>query len=285
MTGPRRLIPLALLALTLMAPATTRASAASTGPAYHAETKSTNGYRIVVDARASTLALGVIRYERSRRAGASTFYIARAKTHGGRIIARIGDLGSVSMAFHPSGSQRVERADCDSSATRSRPGTFVGSLHFLGEGGYVKLSAHRLRGTELRRGPECKLSVASRIEGRAKIVRLVAGFRNGLDATYFYAHTLASGGSLYEVEAETGGKDYAVERFAYAYAPGSTFLTDNSLSSTDLTPPFPFSGTGSLRRAADGAPLWTGSLAVSFPGAADFPLTGPPFKVQLTRSW
>lgn len=285
MTGLRRLLPVAALALALMAPAAAQASATSRELLYSFETHSANGYRIVVEATASTLALGVIHNERGRRAGESTYYIARASTRGGRITSRIGSLGSVSMTFHPTGAERVERANCRSTFTRSRPGTFVGSLRFLGEGGYVKLNAHRLRGAARRRGPECNPSAARRLEGGAKVDRLYASFRNGLDATYFYANTLASGGSFYEVEADTGGSEYGVERFAYAFAPGSTFATDRSLSSANLTPPYPFSGTGSFQRAADGAALWSGSLAVSFPGEADVPLTGPPFKVFLTRSW
>lgn len=283
--GARRLIPVAALALALMGPTVAQASAASAGPEYRFETRSANGYRIVVSARASTLVLGVIHNERARRAGAATYYVARAHTHGGRITARIGSLGSVSMAFRPTGDERVEQSNCYFSMTRSRPGTFVGSLSFLGEGGYVKLSAHRLQGVELHRGPECNPSAATRIEAKAKVTHLYAGFRDGLDATYFYARTSVSGRSRYEVEAETGGSEYAVERFAYAYAPGRTFATDDSLSFANLTPPYPFSGTGSLQRAANGAPTWTGSLAVSFPGAEDVLLTGPPFKVQLTRSW
>jgi hypothetical protein len=285
MTGARRLVPVVALALALIAPAAARASAASHELLYRFETRSANGYRIVVSAHVSTLVLGVIRNERARRAEVATYYVARAKTHDGRISSRIGSLGSVSMAFHPTGAERVEQANCRSSLTRSRPGTFVGSLRFLGEGGYVKLDARRLRGVELRRGPECNPSAASRIEAKEKIDRLYAGFRDGLDATYFYAQKPASGGSLYEAEVDTGGSEYAVQRFAYAYAPASTFATDDSLSFAELTPPYPFSGTGSVQRAADGAPAWSGSLAVSFPGAAEVPLTGPPFKAQLTRSW
>lgn len=72
---------------------------------------------------------------------------------------------------------------------------------------------------------------------------------------------------------------------AYAYAPASAFATDDSLSFADITPPYPFSGTGSIQRTPDGAPIWTGSLAVSAPGATNLPLTGPLFKTQLTRSW
>ncbi|MGN6558008.1 MAG: hypothetical protein ACTHLH_08375 [Solirubrobacterales bacterium] len=285
MTRARRLIPLAALALVLAAPALVQASSASAQPKYRFETRSANGYRIFVTARGSTLVLGVMRNERARRAGTATYYLTRVGTHGGRITARIGSLGSVSMTFHPTGAERVEQSNCNSSMTLSRPGTFIGSLHFLGEGGYVTLSAHRLQGVELRPGPECNLSAANRIEAKGKIDRLYANFRTGLDATYFYARTLASGGSLYEVEADMGGSEYAVQRYAYVYAPAGTFATDDSLSFANVTPPYPFSGTGSLQRAADGAPTWTGSLAVSFPGASDVPLTGPPFRALLTRSW
>jgi hypothetical protein len=284
MTRARGLIPIAALVLALAAPAVAGASSGSVRPTYRFETSSANGYRIVVDARGSTLVLGVID-ERAHRAGSSTYYVARARTRGGKVSARIGSLGSVSLTFHPTAAERVELGNCRSSMTRSRPGAFVGSLRFLGEGGYVKLDAHRLRGLEIRRGPKCNPSAATRVEPRAKIVHLFAGYRNGLDATYLFARTLASGGSFYEVEADTGGSEYGVRRVAYAYAPAATFATDDSLGFAAVTPPYPFSGVGSVQRAADGAPLWTGSLAVSFPGAADVPLTGPPFRVQLTRSW
>ncbi|MGN6586691.1 MAG: hypothetical protein ACTHKT_04350 [Solirubrobacterales bacterium] len=285
MTRAMRLIPIAALALALAVPAGAQASSGSARPEYRLETRSANGYRIFVTARRSTLILGVTRDERARRAGVATYYLARVSTHGGRITSRIGSLGRVSMTFHPTGAERVEQSNCSSSMTLSRPGTFTGSLHFLGEGGYVQLNAHRLRGVELRPGPECHLSAAGRIEAKGKVDHLYANFRTGLDATYFYARTLASGGSLYEVEADTGGSEYAVRRYAYAYAPADTFATDDSLSFANVTPPHPFSGTGSLQRAGDGAPAWTGSLAVSFPGAGDVPLTGPPFRVLLTRSW
>jgi hypothetical protein len=150
----------------------------------------------------------------------------------------------------------------------------------------VKIDAHRLHGLEARHGPRCESSPAApRPEGKAKTLHLAAGFRAGLDATYFDARTLPSGGSLFEVESETGGREYAVQQFAFARAQARAFVTDDSLSFAKLTPPYPFSGTGSLERAADGAPVWTGSLAVSFPGTDNVPLTGPPFKVQLTREW
>ncbi|MGN6256314.1 MAG: hypothetical protein ACTHN3_00990 [Solirubrobacterales bacterium] len=285
MSGMRRLLLLAFLLLMLMAPLTARASAGES-PNYRFETRSANGYRVIVIARTSTLQLGIVHNENARRAGTATYYLARAETRGGKIRSRIGSLGTISMNFHPTGPQRMDQHYCGSPMTRSRPGTFVGTLRFRGEGGYVALNFHRLRGVELHRGPECNPAGARPLEEKGRFAHLYAHFRRGLDATYFNAFTLPSGGAFYYAYTEAGGDEYAVEHEAFvALAPESTFATDDSLSFANLTPPYPFSGTGTLQRTADGAPLWTGSLTASFPGAPNFPLTGPPFKVRLTRSW
>lgn len=274
---------LAAVALALLLPATAQANGSRT-PTYRFSTRA-EGYRIVVSARASTLFLGVIRNERSHRSGAATWYIARADTRGGKVTSKIGKLGIVSMTFRPSGPERLYQHGCYSRLTRARPGSFVGTLRFRGEGGYVTLNARRLRGFELSRGDPCNPAGARSLEERGKFERLTARWRSGVDAAELWAFAPASGDSYYSAYTASGGTGYAVERDAYAIAPARTFATDESLSFADLTPPYPFSGTGSLRRAADGAPRWTGSLAVDFPGAPDFPLTGPIFKTRLTRSW
>jgi hypothetical protein len=285
MTGARRLI-LTALVLALALPAAAQARTDSPGPTYRVETRSANGYHVVVIANTATLTLEVVRNEQAKHSGAATNYFARATTKGGTINSRIGGLGEVHLTFHPSGNERVQRRNCFSPLTRHRLGTFTGSFRFTGEGDYVKIDAHRLHGAEHLLGPRCNSPFAgSHPDAKRKTVHLFAGFRSGLDATYFDAWTLSSGGSFYEADSETGGSEYAVQRFAYAYAPASTFATDDSLSFAELTPPYPFSGTGSIERAADGAPAWTGSLAVSYPGAEDVPLTGPPFKARLTREW
>lgn len=279
-----RLPYLALLILMPLGLPAAQANAAQ-GPQYRFGTRA-NGYRVVVIARGATLELGVIHNARARRAGTATYYVARAQTHGGRISSRIGSLGTISMTFHPTGPERLDQRRCDSSMTRSRPGTFVGTLRFRGEGGYVELRSHRLRGVESHRGPGCNPAGARALEEKGRFDYLYAHFRSGVEATYFNAYTLPSGGSFYFAYTEAGGDEYAVDHEAFvSLAPESTFATDDSLSFAKVTPPFPFSGTGSFQRAADGAPLWTGSLTVSAPGAPAIPLTGPPFKVRLTKSW
>lgn len=274
---------LAALVLALLVPTAAHASSGAT-PTYRFSTRA-DGYRIVVIARASTLFLGVLHNERARRTGAATYYIARADTRGGKVASKIGDLGSISMGFRPSGPERLDQRHCDSRLTLARPGSFVGTLHFRGEDGYVTLNARRLQGVELNHGDPCNPAGAHRLEERGKFERLTARWRRGVDAAELWAFAPSSGGSYYYAQAGSGGTGYAVEREAYAAAPASAFATDDSLSFADLTPPYPFSGTGSLRRALDGAPRWTGSLAVDFPGDPSFPLTGPLFKTRLTRSW
>jgi hypothetical protein len=115
MSAARRLIITALV-LALSLPAAAQARAASPGPAYRIETRSTNGYKVLVIAQASTLTLGVLHYKKAE--GAATYYLARANTSGGKIRSRIGNLGEVSLTFHPGGSERVRRRNCFSRLTR-----------------------------------------------------------------------------------------------------------------------------------------------------------------------
>lgn len=77
----------------------------------------------------------------------------------------------------------------------------------------------------------------------------------------------------------------ALVRLATAVGSPADLLASDSLSTATVTPPTPFSGEGSFRHADDGTKSWTGSLAVSFPGAPDVPLTGPVFEVGLRRGF
>ncbi len=108
--------------------------------------------------------------------------------------------------------------------------------------------------------------------------------RSGLTAVLFGASERGGkAGYLAEIEQTVGS--LGVFRGVFVHASPATFAFDNALSSAGVTPPPPFSGSGSFQRAPTGAKSWTGSLAVSFPGAPNVPLTDPRFKTQLTRSW
>lgn len=251
-----------------------------------------NGYRISVEGHRSTVSLSVIRSRHARHAGASTTYLARAILDTRRIRASFGALGGVSMHFEPSGQvvhARPERGCSGIDRASTHLGVFIGSLRFRGEGGYVSVNIHRAKG-ELSSPPQrhCAGSDGTSGEGevrpRAKRTLLGAGYRRGLGAVYFGASTRANKARYYAV-AEQGEGQIGIYRVAYATASPLTFATDGALSFASLSPPYPFSGTGSLQRDQNGSRTWTGSLAVSFPGDPNVALDGPEFRTRLTRSW
>jgi hypothetical protein len=254
-----------------------------------------DGYRIRVEGHRTTISLSVSHSERVRNAEASTIYFARARLGDNRIRASFGPLGSVAMRFRPSGRiiHAASEADCKGAQRTVHLGTFIGTLFFRGEGGYVSTRIHRAKGRLINPGsPHCAtpaFATSPKYEGgdhqRGKLTSLSAGFKLGLSAVYFTASTGRAPKAHYLAIAEQGAGQIAIYHAAYAEASPLTFATDSALSFASLTPPPPFSGTGSLQRDAEGVRTWTGSLAVSFPGDPDVLLTGSQFKTELTRSW
>lgn len=252
-----------------------------------------HGYRISVEAWDSTAILDVSRHHR-RHAGAFTDYYARARLRGNRIEAGFGSLGAISMRFEPSG--RVSRGPPQRGCrgpdrTTTRLGVFVGSFRFRGEDGYVSADVKRVKGDLLSpRFLECASPaipshhLSHHPTKPVSITLLEAGFRQGVDAVHFYADRGRDHSARYEVFTEHSEGQLAIGRFAFAIASPLTFATDDALSFASVSPPAPFSGTGSLERNPDGSRTWSGSLAASFPGAPDVPLTGSQFKTQLARN-
>lgn len=77
----------------------------------------------------------------------------------------------------------------------------------------------------------------------------------------------------------------AVVRLAATIGSPADLLASDSLAAAIVIPPAPFNGEASFRHLDDGTKIWAGSLAVSFPGAPDVPLTGPQFEIGLSRGF
>lgn len=80
----------------------------------------------------------------------------------------------------------------------------------------------------------------------------------------------------------------AIFRWAETRIPRSDFIFNNSLSAATVSPPAPFSGTGSFQHGANphganGLNAWMGSLSVSLPGLGAVSLAGSNFKSRLER--
>jgi hypothetical protein len=254
-----------------------------------------HGYRIAVEGRGSTAVIQVSR----RHVAAATAYIARAKVSATGIRADFAGFGRVAVRFHPSGraAASASRGGCKGpDHFTSRRGFFRGRVDFDGEGGYTSAHVRRARGTVTSplalncSGPPHTLpprSGGSLRGGRrhARVAYLQAESKSALGGTSLIAADIRGSKALYFATAEKSEGQVAVSRIAFVLASPLTFAFDNSLSAAGLTPPAPFSGTATFQHNPDGSKSWTGSLAVSFPGAEDVPLTGPQFTTRLTGSW
>lgn len=266
------------------------AVAAEGGHEMQIDLRSHDGYQVDLSASQTTAILRVTDRKKIGYAETSTDYLTRAVVRGDTVKADFGELGRVSMRFIPSGA--TPSSFCVGSRRRlvRRNGLYVGSLRFRGEYGYVSVDVQRAGGILLTRvaDPHCK---AQRPEARRtpshhpKLTSLYAVHRRGIQSTQFWAETNRRGRVDYEATVESGGEQMATYREAYVEASPLTFATDRALSFLSISPPFPYSGTGLVQRNPDGSRSWSGSLAVSFPGDPDVPLTGPEYQTKFTRQW
>lgn len=291
---PRAILGFALAAAILLAvPAT---ALAGNGFDLKFQLTTSNGYKMTIAGYDATAVITAAKPGRSHDRAWST-YIARGKVSPTAIDASFEALGSVDMRFHPSGGATYGKRHkhcIGADRYTIQPGVFVGSVNFRGEGGYTSAKAHRVKGKVVTpRVLKCLDSFFEEFERirhhkppakKPKVTRLSAFMRSGLTAVLFGASERGGkAGYLAEIEQTVGS--LGVFRGAFVHASPATFAFDNALGSAGVTPPPPFSGSGSFQRTPTGAKSWTGSLAVSFPGAPNVPLTDPRFKTQLTRSW
>lgn len=289
--GLRAVLGLAFAVTALLAlPA---ASLAAGGFDLRFQFHSSDGYRITVEGYDATAAIDVAKKPSYGNKAWST-YIARGKVSTTSIRGDFGDLGKVDMRFHPSGPTVLGKrhARCiGPHRYKITRGAFVGTVRFRGEGGYTSARVHRVQGKVVTpRFLFCADTLFpgdgghKKAKNRAKVTRLYSFFRSGLTAMAFSAAE-RGGKATYLAEMEQTAGSVGVFRGVSVRASPVTFAFDNALSFAGVTPPAPFSGSGSFQRGPSGVKSWTGSLAVSFPGAPDMPLADPRFHTQLTRSW
>jgi hypothetical protein len=255
-----------------------------------------DGYRVTLGGYGTTAFVNVTRpaHAHPRKAEWST-YITRGKVSSTAIDADFGNLGSVAMHFQPSGETvlgKRHQGCVGRDRYTIRPGAFVGSVRFRGEGGYVSANVHRVKGKEITPRQLFCRDIFEQVRGgrahakgrRSKVTRFQAYMRSGLTATAFNA-TETHGKAVFFAEIEQSIGSVGVFRGVLVHASPATFAFDSALSFAGVTPPAPFSGSASFQHGPGGRKEWTGSLAVSFPGAPDVPLTGSEFRTQLSGSW
>ncbi len=236
------------------------------------------GYRIQVSVGHGSANLFVSKSYPGLFNSATSFYSTRSELHGSRIDADFGRFGHVSGAFEQrGGAQKMPNGpECEGGGSVRRFGRFVGSLVFHGEQRYseARVSSAKAesidtpplrcdsfgppkhQGKVIGQGTRLALSCANpsfsaSTEGAREEV-----FPGGIPAVEFSASTAERVGPI------------RVMRLATAGGPAPTFLFDEGLSSSTVSPPPPFRGSATFSRGPGGATDWSGDLTVDLPGAS-----------------
>ena len=297
--SPRRLrrswLAIAPLALALACAAPASAPAAAPPHALSFSLRNSDGYKVSVAGIGPTVGIVVSR----PKSKVSTTYLVHGKVTKTSIDASFPGLGRIDVDFH---SNRSGRPSCNS-VIHGEHGLFRGRIQFKGEGGYTSVDAHRAKGKAVGVGSlrHCVGGISTHIDRhrleallkkllglggpQAKQTRILAEWKQPLGGVFFEATQVGRDHTQFLAVQQTTVGDLAILHIARAHGSAKRLASDPALSFAGVTPPAPFSGSGDLRHGPDGRKRWTGDLAVSFPGAADVPLTGPDFKTILSRSW
>jgi hypothetical protein len=257
-----------------------------------------DGYQVTVTGFGPTVSLAVHRPKRP----IETTYLVHGKVTKNSIRATFPGLGRVDVRFRPAHpTSKGKRPRCDS-VVRGLHGVFAGQIRFRGENDYTTVSAHRAKGRLMDfgllrhcsgqvsfHGGRSRAALVKSILGfggpKAKTTRVLAEWKQPLGGVFFEATRVGRDHTeFFAIEQHTLGR-LAVIHIAHAEGSEKRLASDPALTFAGVTPPAPFSGSADLRHDPDGRKRWSGTLTASFPGAPDFPLTGPDFKTVLARSW
>jgi hypothetical protein len=221
-------------------------------------------------------------------------YSTRGRISGNRIRVRFGNLGRISVSFHPSrsaGGGAARSGRCEG-GTSTEEGTFRGVIRFSGEQGYTAVDARRAKGIAVgpgrgacRANRRARRSAALPISGLTTHLAAVskrAGRVVSVDVLGFRAERLSVQASTQERRGRM-----QILRLAYAVVGGpNAFLSsgvDEHPAFATLKPPKPFSGTGLFQEGAELSHSWTGTLSAWLPGAGKVSLAGPSFASSFCR--
>jgi hypothetical protein len=250
----------------------------------------------------------------TRTAALSVIYSRKGgDANGAGFHVDLGDRGRLDVRFVPGHikEQPVPKGCIGDPSTVER-GTFVGTIHFRGEGGFTQVDAHRVRGTVERTGAtrcpgratkgeaEGKDVVVVGIGGRpartnaeSPTLRVVSGDPTGADR--FEAISYESAGSpeisegtfLASTYEKEGGLSIARVALAFTGPPSSVVFPDPSkpLSTATVEPPAPFSGSATFALTSPTSDTFSGDLAVELPGLGEVPLTGPGIAAGICRDY
>ncbi len=221
----------------------------------------------------------------------SVYAVRSASRDPAVIRADFGRLGSIAVAFHPSGKRRVATFDLEDKTERCigaarverRLGAFVGTVSFDAENGYTAAELGRAPGTlgtspyrnctTLPSGSDQRRALAGSTAGPPAAALALHG---SAGTSSLFAFVEATGSSFHVTQAQQLGDGLVVLRRAQAAAPAAAFTFDAAGTAATLRPPAPFSGSAAYSDSDHSPTAWAGDLSVHLPGLR-VPLTGPAF--------
>lgn len=255
------------------------------------QVQGTNGYSIVVvgaqaaDGRLASVTL----YAYGPLGG--VVYSGRAHVSDMSMSASFGVLGSINVAFHPSGGVARRPSKCGGRPVRYLRGFYEGTISFTGEDSYTAVSASRAAGN-----PSFLLRLLC--PGSAGISES-GGDAQSPGAQLLVSATAGSGGAAHlrvikngpvsrahfeagDMETREGVK---IRRFTGAVTAPWRFRYRKDLSRALVMPPQPFSGRAVFDARARPKRRWSGDLSVNFPGQPHVKLTGGARRVTLLHAY
>lgn len=243
-----------------------------------------NGYRIRVSAYLGVMSLTTV------KGGITTEYYARnAHVDANHLRARLPGLGLISVRFHQQGlAHHLPLAGCDGPRATVRRGVVRGTIRFVGERDYTKVAAREADAESAEwEKQRCRYGTPGHVSGnqRDQTNRFQA-WGDETSSTFFGATkyrpgVLDGGRVVFTAETSSYRGSLRVARRTSVLARASAFQIpepDTYPEHVILTPPPPFSGTGTFARTPESVFTWEGDLSVQFPGIDPIPLTGPSFE-------
>lgn len=204
-----------------------------------------------------------------------------------RVKAKLLGLGTISVRFSPRGPVRhPSLPGCRGKRPAVQPGVVHGTIRFDGEREYTQVKVREAEAA-IEEPASWLCRYGMKFEPNPREREWFSKFEAEDEGVGFIARkyrpgVIEGGEVLYFVETgeafETASGRVPLTVYRAIAVPARAFtFRDAHFEHLTVSPPPPFSGTGTLARTPESVFTWGGDLSVQFPGLDPIPLAGPNF--------
>lgn len=232
---------------------------------------------------------GTIEFTASRH-GESASYRAPASVTADTIRADLGSIAQVNVVRRASGREKTVHPKCLGGAQTYEPGSYEGVIEFNGEEGYTRARENRVAQLPAwlvfsSRGP-CGSGYGETSGPGEPGARLRGvSFADGRSLSFQVNKNSPKARTVFTASLKERLGGIRIDRALSGEASPNAFSYGHNLRTATLSPPAPFSGSASLSRSKNSfSAIWTGDLALDFPGRAAVSLAGGDVHVSLVHA-